>query len=255
MQIDVFSSTGSKAKTMDLPASLFESEVNWGLMHQAVVLQQANARQSAAHVKTRGEVQGSTKKLFSQKHTGQARRGPIRAAGLRGGGKVFGPRNTQNPTKDMPKKMRHAALRSALSLQATKKAIHGLENFPESIKTKSVSDLLKKMPVEYGRKILLVTPGAHNALYLSARNIAGVKTIAASYLNIEDVLNARHIVFVTDAIEQADKLFGKKERAAKTSKYAKDTSEKVLKSAPRAPKGAKKAAAAKKAPSKKKSSK
>ncbi len=218
MQIDIFSSTGSKVKSMDLPESLFGSEVNWGLMHQAVVMQQSNRRQSPAHVKTRGEVQGSTKKMFSQKHTGQARRGPVRSPLLRGGGKAFGPRNDKNYTKDMPRLMRHAAIRSALSLQASKKAVIAIDSYPESIKTKTVSDLLKKLPVEYGRKILLVAPATHKALQLSARNIAGVKTIVASYLNIEDVLNARHIIFLTDAITKADELFGKKESKSKVSK-------------------------------------
>jgi large subunit ribosomal protein L4 len=211
MQIDVYSATGSKVKSLDLPASLFGSEVNWGLMHQAVVMQQSNRRQSPAHVKTRGEVQGSTKKMFSQKHTGQARRGPVRSPTLRGGGKAFGPRNDKNYTKDMPRQMRHAAMRSALSLQAGKNAVIGIDNYPETIKTKAVSDLLKKLPVEYGRKILVVTPGKHKALGLSARNIAGVKTVDASYLNVEDVLNARHVIFLTEAIKKADEIFGKKE--------------------------------------------
>jgi len=221
MQIDIFSSTGSKVKSMDLPESLFGSEINWGLMHQAVVMQQSNARQSPAHVKTRGEVYGSTKKMFAQKHTGRARSGPLRSPTHKGGGKAFGPRNTQNPIKDMPKKMRHAALRSALSVQASKNAVFGIDSFPDSVKTKTVTDMLKKMPVQYGRKILLVTSAAHNALYLSARNITGVKTITAGYLNVEDVLNARHLIFLTDAIEQADTLFGKKVTVAKTSKASK----------------------------------
>lgn len=233
MQIDVFSPTGAKVKSMDLPASLFGSEVNYGLMHQALVMQQSNARQSPAHVKTRGEIAGSTKKMFAQKHTGRARSGPLRSPTHKGGGKAFGPRNTQNPTKDMPKKMRHAALRSALSMQAGKKAVFGVENFPDSIKTSAVSALLKKMPVEYGRKILVVTPTAHNALYLSARNISGVKTITAGYLNVEDVLNARHLIFLTDAIAQAETLFGKKEAVAKTSKAAKPKVEAETKKEPR----------------------
>lgn len=247
MQIDIFSATGSKVKSMDLPASLFGAEVNWGLMHQAVVMQQSNRRQSPAHVKTRGEVQGSTKKMFSQKHTGQARRGPVRSPTLRGGGKAFGPRNDKNYTKDMPRLMRHAAIRSALSLQAEKKAIVAIDNYPESIKTKTVSDLLKKLPVEYGRKILLVTPGKHKALHLSARNISGVKTIDASYLNIEDVLNSRHIVFLTEAITKADELFGKKEAKSKLSKKPvikkePTTKESAPKKKPAAKKTSKKAA-------------
>ncbi len=100
----MYSMTGQKGKSMELPASLFESEVNYGLMHQAVMRQQGNARSSGAHVKTRGEVQGSTKKLFSQKHTGQARRGAVRSPLLRGGGKTFGPRNIMNHETKMPKK-------------------------------------------------------------------------------------------------------------------------------------------------------
>lgn len=249
MQIDIFSATGSKVKSLDLPASLFEAPVNWGLMHQAVVMQQSNARQGGAHVKTRGEVMGSTRKLFAQKHTGRARSGPVRSPTHRGGGKAFGPRNTQNFIKDMPKKMRHAALRSALSLQAGKNAVLGLEAYPDEVKTKTVAGLLQKMPVDIGRRILLVTPGAHNALYLSARNIVGVKTVAAAYLNIEDVLNARHVIFLTDAIIKAEEIFGKKEAAANLGRNAVNKEEKKV-----APKPAKKvsAKASKKPPVKKK---
>lgn len=210
MQIDLFSATGSKLKAFDAPATLFESSVNWGLMHQAVVRQQSNRRQSAAHVKTRGEVQGSTRKLFSQKHTGRARRGAVRSPLLRGGGKTFGPRNDRNFTKDMPQKMRHAALRSCLSMQAGKGAVLGLENYPETIKTKMFADLLKKLPIEQGRKVLVVTTSAHKSLLLSAKNVPHVKTVTANYLNPEDVLNARHLIFLVDAINEADKLFGSK---------------------------------------------
>jgi large subunit ribosomal protein L4 len=216
MQIDVFSSAGAKVKSMDLPITLFGSPVNHGLMHQAVVMLQANRRQSPAHVKTRGEVQGSTRKIVPQKHTGGARHGGIRNPLMRGGGKIFGPRNNKNYTKDMPQKMRHAALRSALSLQASKNAILGLESYPEDIKTKAVASLLKKMPVDFGRRILLVTPGTHSALYLSARNIKGVKTVAAAHLNIEDVLGSRHMIFLTDAIAKAEAVFGKKTADAST---------------------------------------
>lgn len=218
MTIDVFSATGSKVKTLELPASLFGGDVNWGLMHQAVVMQQANRRQSPAHVKTQSEVQGSTRKIRAQKHTGGARHGAIRNSLMRGGGKIFGPRNIMNRDQDMPKKMRHAALRSCLAAMAGKGAIVAIESFPETIKTKTLTDLLKKLPVEYGRKILIVSPSEHKALQLSARNIDAVETVRASYLNAEEVLNARHIVFLVDAIDEADKVFGKKETVANTTK-------------------------------------
>lgn len=211
MTIDVYSMTGTKKGTMDLPA-LFESTINWGLMHQAVVLQQSNRRQSPAHVKTRGEVQGSTRKLFAQKHTGRARRGAVRSPLLRGGGKTFGPRNDQNYVKDMPRKMRQAALRSCLSMQASKHAILGLEEYSDTIKTKDFAALLKKLPVEYGRPILLVTDGAHRALALSARNVPSVKTVRASYLNAEDVIHARHVIFLVPALAAVEKHLGKVEK-------------------------------------------
>ncbi len=218
MNIDVFSATGSKVKSLELPAALFGAEVNWGLMHQAVVRVQSNRRQSPAHVRTRGEVAGSAKKLFMQKHTGNARRGAIRSPLLRGGGKTFGPRNDKNYIKDMPQKMRHAALRSSLSLLASKGSILGLESYPDTIKTKTFVDLLKKLPIEFGRKVLVVTNGMHTSLGMSARNVAGIKTISANYLNPEDVLNSRHIIFLVDAIDTAEKLFGGKEVKAKAGK-------------------------------------
>ncbi len=218
MQIDIFSANGSKVKSMDLPASLFGSEVNFGLMHQAVTMQQANRRQSPAHVKTRGMVSGSTRKIVAQKHTGGARHGNIRNPLMRGGGKIFGPQNDKNYTKDMPKKMRHAALRSSLTLQAGKGTIIGLDSYPEAIKTKTAFELFKKLPVDIGRRILIVTPAVDESLRLSARNIEGVKTITAAYLNVEDILNSRHLIFVGDAIEKAEALFGKKEGIAPRKK-------------------------------------
>lgn len=216
MKIDVFSATGEKLTSMDLPASLFESAVNRGLMHQAVVRQQSNRRQSAAHVQTRGEVQGSTRKLYAQKHTGRARRGPVRSPLLRGGGKIFGPRNTINYEKMMPKQMRHAALRSCLTVQAQNGVIVGLESAPDTIKTKVIAELLKKLPLEQGRRVLVVTAGRERSLERSARNIPNVTTVSAAYLNPESILNARSILFLVDAIKEAEKLFGSKKKSSKS---------------------------------------
>ena len=207
MKIDVYSATGTKKGSIELPGSVFESRINQDLMHQAVVLQQSNRRRPIAHVKTRGEVRGSTRKVYQQKHTGRARRGPVRSPLLKGGGKTFGPRNDANFTKDMPKAMRHAALRSCLSLQAKKGALLGLENYPETIKTKAFHGLLQKLPVEIGRRILFVVPEKHAALQTSSRNVPRVKIITAAYLNPEDVLLAKNIVFVGDAVDRAVKVF------------------------------------------------
>jgi len=209
MTIDVYTATGTKKGTATLPKALFEATINEGLMHQAVMRQQNNRRAPIAHAKNRGEVEGSTAKLFQQKGTGRARRGSIRSPLLRGGGKAFGPRSNQNYQKDMPKKMRRAALFSCLSLQAKHNKIVGLENYPETIKTKDMVALLTKMPVELGRRLLIVTSDAHNALSLSVRNIPGAKAVQAAYLNPEDVLTAHNIIFLVDALKKAEEVFTK----------------------------------------------
>ncbi len=209
MTIDVYTATGTKKGTAELPEALFGAPVNRGLIHQMVVLQRSNARSPIAHAKRRGEVRGSTRKLFQQKGTGRARRGPVRSPLLRGGGKAFGPRSDANFQKRMPRAMRHRALCACLSLQAGRGAILGLENYPAEIKTKNVAALLGKLPVEVGRRILVVLPEKHEALALSTRNIPGVKTVLASYLNPLDVLGSRHIIFLVDALEKAAKVFGK----------------------------------------------
>ncbi len=209
MKIDVYSATGTKKSTLELPAELFEARINMDLMHQAVLMQQSNRRNAIAHVKNRGEVRGSTRKVYDQKHTGRARRGPVRSPLLRGGGKAFGPRSDANFTKNMPKNMRHAALVSCLSKQAKNGAIFGLESYPETVKTKAFHGLLQKLPVQIGRRILFVLPVKHDALHMSSRNVPRVKVITAAYLNPEDILLARSIVFVGDAVEKAAEIFGK----------------------------------------------
>jgi ribosomal protein L4 len=155
----------------------------------------------------------------------------------------------------MPKKMRRAALFSCLSSKAKAGAIIGLESYPEDAKTKNFFALLKKLPLDIGRKIVIVTPAAHTKLELAARNVPGVKTLYAQYLNPEDVLGANKIVFMSDAVAVAEKTFAsdvnrvskkldeKKEVAAKEPKVAKE---------PKAKKATKPKAEAKKPASKKK---
>ncbi|MDD4628201.1 MAG: 50S ribosomal protein L4 [Candidatus Peribacteraceae bacterium] len=229
MIIDVYSATGTKKGTAELPAKLFEAPVNTGLLHQAVMLQQGNRRAAIAHAKTRSEVVGSTRKLYAQKGTGRARRGSIRSPLMRGGNKAFGPRNVANFSKEMPKSMRHAALFGSLSLQAKRGAILGLENYPSTIKTKEAFALLTKLPVEIGRHILIVLPGKHPALTLSTRNIPNVKAILAQYLNPEDVLRARTIIFLVDALKKAEDVFTVKHKKEKQPAVEDATEEKKKK--------------------------
>lgn len=207
MKIDVYTALGTKKGSLELPAVMFEAPIRKGLMHLALVRQQSNRRHPIAHVKHRGEIAGSTKKLFQQKGTGRARRGPIRSPLLRGGGKAFGPRNEANFRKEMPKKMRRAALFSCLSLRAKEGAILGLEDYPDEVKTKTCLALLKKLPIELGRKITIVLPRRHRGLELSARNLPGVKTLLAGYLNPEDVLGSKNIIFLVEAVRVAEETF------------------------------------------------
>jgi len=207
-------------------------------------------------VKHRGEVVGTTKKAYAQKHTGNARRGALRSPTVRGGGKSFGPRNESNFRKEMPKKMRRAALISCLSLRAKEGVVIGLENYPEDPKTKNFVALLKKLPLDYGRRIVVVTAGRHSKLELAARNVVNVKTIFAQYLNPEDVLLARKIIFLKDAVKLAEETFTKDSnlamkksesmkteaaaKPAKKEKKVKPVAKKTTKKA--APKTSKKAA-------------
>jgi large subunit ribosomal protein L4 len=220
MNVDLYSSTGAKAGTMELPKELFEAPVRHGLIHQAVMLQQGNRRKAIAHAKGRSEVAGSTRKLYAQKHTGRARRGSSRSPLLRGGGKAFGPRKDRNFSKDMPKSMRHAALASSLSLQAKKGMILGLEGYPDSVKTATFVTLMSKLPVQAGHRVLLVTPVKNDALFLSSRNVQRVKVIVASYLNPEDVMNARSIIFLKGAVEKAVEIFTKRSTRVKAAEMA-----------------------------------
>lgn len=247
MSIPVFTATGTKKGTMDLPSS-FSGSINTALMHQALVMQQSNRRAPIAHVKTRGEVVGSTKKLFQQKGTGRARRGPVRSPLLRGGGKTFGPRNKANFMKDMPKGMRRAALASSLAWQVKREGIIALENYGTETKTKTFVDLLKKLPVELGRRILVVSDGVHRALALSGRNVPGVKVIDCQYINVEDLTVSKHVIFLVDAIAKTQEMLTKDRVGEKA--HAEPTEEKKVKAVK---KTAAKKPAAKKAPSSKKS--
>ncbi|OGJ55730.1 50S ribosomal protein L4 [Candidatus Peribacteria bacterium RIFCSPHIGHO2_02_FULL_52_16] len=244
MNIDLYTASGTKKGTLSLPASLFEAPIKKALMHQALIRQQSNRRSAIAHAKTRGEVVGSTKKVYAQKHTGRARRGPIRSPLLRGGGKAFGPRNNANFIKDMPKSMRRAALLSCFSAKAKEGAIIGLESYPDTMKTKDAMGLLKKLPVQIGRRILVVCAEPEKTLHLSTRNIPNVTVVYAAYLNPEDVLVSRHIIFLEAAVKKAEELWGAvKERAPKVS-----VQKEVIERKPMKPKSPMKPAAKKSSP-------
>lgn len=206
MKANLYTANGEKKGDVTLNATIFGAKVNPDLMHRAVVMRLANARNPIAHTLTRGEVAYSTRKMFRQKGTGNARRGARSTNILRGGGVTHGPRNTRNFSKMMPKKERRAALFSSLSARANNKDVVALEDFnAKTPKTKDFAALLAKLPE--AKKYLFVLPEKNEALEKSCRNIPGVKTILASYLNPYDVLLADKVCFLKAALPKVEETF------------------------------------------------
>jgi large subunit ribosomal protein L4 len=218
MKIDIYDSNGKKKGTQDLPEEIFCAPINEGLMHLALLRQQSNRRIAVAHVKSRGEIKCSTAKLYRQKGTGRARRGSASANILRGGAKAFGPRNIRNFTKDMPRKMRKSSLKSCLSYSAKNGRIFGLEGYNGESKTKSFVELLSKLPVDMGRKTIFVLSEKIENLEIASRNVSGVRTIKAEYLNPEDVLGAWNLVFVGDSIDKTTNMLKSSDSDEKSQK-------------------------------------
>ncbi|PKL36302.1 50S ribosomal protein L4 [Candidatus Peregrinibacteria bacterium HGW-Peregrinibacteria-1] len=200
MKVDLYSQTGEKSGSLELPKECFEVEYNEDLIHQALVRQLANGRVAIAHTKTKAEVSGGGRKPFRQKGTGRARQGSIRSPHMKGGGVVFGPRNERNFTKDMPRKQRRKALLSALSLKVKNKEVIGLEGYSaKAPKTKEFVSLMSKLPIT--RNVLIVMPEKNAMLQKSAANLPNTKTILASYLNIHDLQKYSSILILKDSVK------------------------------------------------------
>lgn len=176
-----------------------------GLLHQAVVRQQANSRKGVASVKTRAEVRGSTRKLFPQKGTGRARAGSIRSPLRRGGGVAFGPQ-PRSYAQRMPKKMRRLAIRGALSAKVADGRMAIVDDLGfEQPRTKDMMQVLDALKAK--KSVLVVTPEPREALIKSAGNLDRVKTLPARYLNVYDVLAHEHLVIELEAVRRAEDLW------------------------------------------------
>jgi large subunit ribosomal protein L4 len=194
--------TGKKVGTTDLPADIFEAPVNRDLMHQAFVRQMANARLGTHKTKTRHEVRGGGRKPWRQKGTGRARQGSIRSAQWVGGGKIHTPR-PRDYTKAMPRKMRRAALRSALSVKAADEAFVLVEGMAlDNPKTKAMAEAIRALAGDV--TVLLLVPGSDGAfanVARSAANIGSTKVLNANYLNVRDLLGHDKIVLPVEALD------------------------------------------------------
>lgn len=199
MKVPVYNTAGEEVDNVELPETIFEAKVNRGLMHQALVRQLANARLGTHQAKGRSDVNRSTAKIYRQKGTGNARHGSRRAPIFVGGGVAHGPQ-MRKYKKDMPRKMRRAALRSALTVKAANGEIVLLDQLSlEAPKTKEMVALLNRLEAQNGALVLLAE--RNEIVEKSARNLPDVKTLRASYLNMRDLLGYDKIVLPLDALE------------------------------------------------------
>jgi large subunit ribosomal protein L4 len=200
-KVDVVDIKGKKVKQVELPASIFEAPVNIDLMHQAFVRQTANARLGTHETKVRGEVSGGGRKPWRQKGTGRARQGSIRAAQWVGGGKIHTP-HPRSYRKRMPRKMRRAAVRSALTVRASEDAVILVDGFNmKEPKTKELEKTVDKLTGGKSALVVLAEKESKMNVFLSCENLADVKILLARYLNIRDLLSYDQLIFDLPAIK------------------------------------------------------
>ncbi len=236
LKYDVYSSQGDKVGQVELNPSIFAVEVKPALVHQAVVVQLANARKVLAHAKDRSEVSGGGRKPWRQKGTGRARHSSIRSPLWVGGGVTFGPTKNRNFAKKINKKMKRKALFMALSDRVKENQLVILDKFEsQDFKTKefvalikNLKDVLQLNPVktkqnvsapandkkkdtkkfeikDYKISILVVTDKETSLIVRMARNIPGVKIINANSLNIVDVLAHKNLLITKGSLEVLEK--------------------------------------------------
>jgi large subunit ribosomal protein L4 len=209
LQVPVYNTEGKEVDKIEVDDSVFGVAPNAAVVHQALVRQHANARVGLADTKVRGEVSGSTRKLYRQKHTGYARAGSRRSPTRKGGGTAFGP-HPRSYRQAMPKKMRRLALRCVLSGKATDGELKVVDSLSlEQPATKQMAGILKALAIE--SSVLIVTDGPDTNVVKSARNLERVSTLPAAMLNVGDLLSHDVLLMTVDAIRRAEDIWGNKE--------------------------------------------
>ena len=198
---------GEEAGSATLELAVAKEENASHIVHRALIRQTNNARQGTASAKTRAEVRGGGRKPWKQKGTGRARAGSIRSPLWRGGGVIFGPKPKDYNMK-MNRKERRLALRTAFMSRIDDTIV--VENFATNLaqpKTKEFIAALTRWDVDLDSKVLVIVAEVEDNLLLSIRNIANVKMISASGLNVFDLLNADRIIATTDAIAKIQEVY------------------------------------------------
>jgi len=209
MEVDVLTMKGKKVSKAELSAAIFEAPVKVDLMHQAFVRQMANGRAGTHSTKGRSEVSGGGKRPWRQKGTGRARQGSIRAAQWVGGGKIFTPK-PRSYVKAMPKKMRRAALRSALSVKASEGEIVMVDELKiDEGRTKPMVEALRNLVGDATVLVLIPENSSdYEMVKRACANIDNAKILLANYLNIRDLLDYKNLMMPLAALDVIESYLG-----------------------------------------------
>jgi large subunit ribosomal protein L4 len=200
--LEIHNIEGKPVAQVELPEAVFNVPVKAHVLHDVVTMQLANRRSANPRVKHRGDVAGSTRKLYKQKGTGRARRGDIKSPLLRGGGVIFGP-DGRKYAYQLPKKVRRLALRMALSSKFQEKSLVVLDRFDLSaIKTKAFVAAMQALRL---KSALIVTDTKDDVLERSSRNVPAIKVLRSEGLNVYDILKYETLVLLQPAIQTIER--------------------------------------------------
>ncbi len=201
MEVEVLNMEGKKVSKVELPAEIFEAPINVDLMHQAFLQQMANARLGTHETKTKSEVAGGGRKPWRQKGTGRARQGSTRSAQWKGGGKIHTP-HMRSYEQNMPKKMRQAALRSALSVKASEEMIVIVDDLKlAEPKTRMMAGALNVLVGSSSALVLIPSRESYEEIVRSTNNIPDAKVLNANYMNIRDLMTFDKLVLPLGALD------------------------------------------------------
>jgi large subunit ribosomal protein L4 len=207
VKAEVYDLNGEVVEQIELNEAVFALPLSQAVVHQAMVRQLANGRQGTASTKTRGEVSGSTRKLYAQKHTGRARRGDIKSPLLRGGGVAFGPK-PRSYRQSMPKKMRRLALKCLLSAKIREGNMRLLKELDfEEPKTKDMVSVLSSLGID--SSALIVTAQSAPNVIRSAANLTDIKVVPSALINVLDLLSYEMLVATVPAVRNIEEIWGK----------------------------------------------
>ena len=204
-KVDVYDMKGKKVSDVELAESVFGIEPNEAIVHSVLVNYLANQRQGTQSTKTRAEVRGGGKKPWRQKGPGRARQGSIRAPQWIKGGIALGPK-PRSYSYTVNKKERRLALKSILSSKVTENELTVVDKLEvKEIKTKTMVKALADLKVE--GKTLIVLPENNQNVFMSARNIEGVKTIALNNINVFDLLKYTNLILPLDTVKKIEEVY------------------------------------------------